>query len=242
MKAIIFLILMMGAVYCSAVEDAQKAHENVLYFEASLGNDVACRRMMGLDRIDCYSYETCQKACYASTSFCLPIALDMGKEMVFDVWDYQNKSKAVEATILQSESKYQIFEGSPTQANFINYKSSVLLVLEAQQNFAGHKFHGWICEYSAHDEAALTEAMQILGGADISALEGQKIYEENNENTAIKKIDYWNKEAAAQYDEKGLNFQGGLAATAIMLAALAVLAAVVMYLVFVRKPKKGAKS
>ncbi|MFA6907491.1 MAG: hypothetical protein WC263_01555 [Candidatus Micrarchaeia archaeon] len=80
--------------------------------------EAKCRILLGTDRTACTSFETCQKACYSVTSFCLNIALGSGKEFVNEIWKFENGSRALDAAYLDESTAYsQLLDGiTPSEA------------------------------------------------------------------------------------------------------------------------------
>jgi len=68
--------------------------------------EAKCRILTGTDRTECKDFESCQKACYSVTSFCLSIALGTGRAFVNEIWKFENDSLALDAAYLNESTAY----------------------------------------------------------------------------------------------------------------------------------------
>ncbi len=84
-----------------------------------------CRRLMGLANRTCDSFDSCQKACYAVTSFCQEIAAQFGKPFIYDLWQYENDTKSVHSLYSQSLASAQAAGQNPSAENLIRYAQSL---------------------------------------------------------------------------------------------------------------------
>lgn len=84
-----------------------------------------CRVLLGTDRFECTDSDSCQKACYSVTSFCLRFALGIGKEFVRSVLAFEQDADALDAEYGLEQEAYERFSLSPTQENADSYLSSI---------------------------------------------------------------------------------------------------------------------
>jgi hypothetical protein len=68
--------------------------------------EAKCRILTGTDRTACTDFESCQKACYSVTSFCLSIALGSGRTFVNEIWKFENGSLALDSAYLNESTAY----------------------------------------------------------------------------------------------------------------------------------------
>ena len=82
-------------------------HEGLMSIMANHEKGEAkCRILTGTDRTACTDFESCQKACYSVTSFCLNIALGSGRVFVNEIWKFENDSRALDAMYLNESTAY----------------------------------------------------------------------------------------------------------------------------------------
>jgi len=65
-----------------------------------------CRILTGTDRTACTDFESCQKACYSVTSFCLNIALGSGRDFVNEIWEFENNSDLLDLAYANESKAY----------------------------------------------------------------------------------------------------------------------------------------
>jgi len=68
--------------------------------------EAKCRILTGTDRTECTSFESCQKACYSVTSFCLSIALGSGRPFVNEIWKFENDSLTLDSAYQRESISY----------------------------------------------------------------------------------------------------------------------------------------
>jgi len=141
-------------------KDMESVHKTFLKFKNSIYTDNACRRLVGIDNNKCVNYETCQKACYSSTPFCLPIALDEGKSFIYDVWKYENLTAAFNDSVEYEQVAYEAayLDISKKAA----YSQALQGVFDAQNNLIAHRFYGLICAVPQYDNDALRESISDI--------------------------------------------------------------------------------
>ena len=112
----------------TAYYSSQGYSPNITFTDVHLGllsimanrekGEAKCRILTGTDRTDCTSFETCQKACYSVTSFCLNIALGSGRPFVNEIWKFENNSRALSSAYLNESVAYSaMLDGiSPEEA------------------------------------------------------------------------------------------------------------------------------
>ena len=76
--------------------------------------EAKCRILTGTDRTACTSFESCQKACYSVTSFCLNIALGSGRAFVNEIWAFENDSRTLDAAYLNESVAYAAMQDGIT--------------------------------------------------------------------------------------------------------------------------------
>ncbi|MCX6770131.1 MAG: hypothetical protein NT051_05675, partial [Candidatus Micrarchaeota archaeon] len=75
-----------------------QVHAGILSLRSSKNpGEAECKRLLGTDRNPCTSYDSCQRACYTVTSFCREIALNVGKPFIYNIWEFENHTLAVNA-------------------------------------------------------------------------------------------------------------------------------------------------
>lgn len=92
-----------------------------------------CRILLGTDTRECFDFDSCQKACYAVTSFCQPVALGAGREFINLIWEFENATAALEDAYDEEEAFFALFNKSKTRENMAAY----LLSLERINRVAG---------------------------------------------------------------------------------------------------------
>lgn len=80
-----------------------------------------CRRLMGLRNRNCTSFDTCQKACYAVTSFCLEIAQQFGKPFIYQLWQYENDTRDLLSLSASERLLAKEVSSAPTAQNMQSY-------------------------------------------------------------------------------------------------------------------------
>ncbi|MCX6771793.1 MAG: hypothetical protein NTX79_07090 [Candidatus Micrarchaeota archaeon] len=83
--------------------------------------EAKCRILTGTDRTPCTSFESCQKACYSVTSFCLNIALGSGRVFIDEIWKFENSSRALGSAYLDESITYSSMQDGITQAKAMAY-------------------------------------------------------------------------------------------------------------------------
>ncbi len=88
--------------------------------------EAKCRILTGTDRTACTSFETCQKACYSVTSFCMPIALGTGRAFVNEIWKFENSSKLLGAAYLNESVAYSSLQDGITYGEAKAYLDTLI--------------------------------------------------------------------------------------------------------------------
>ena len=109
-----------------AVDQFAAVHQGIISISNEYKEGVAkCRILTGTDTRPCTDFESCQRACYAVTSFCLPVALGAGRTFVNVIWGFENDSTALDIAYAQENSSYAVFSSSKTKENMAAYLSSL---------------------------------------------------------------------------------------------------------------------
>jgi hypothetical protein len=87
--------------------------------------EAGCRILLGTDRSECGSFETCQVACYSVTSFCQPVALGAGRSFVNEIWAFENNSRALDRAYAGENRAYAAFAKNSSQENALAYLSAL---------------------------------------------------------------------------------------------------------------------
>ena len=88
--------------------------------------EAKCRILTGTDRTACTSFESCQKACYSVTSFCMPIALGTGRAFVNEIWKFENNSKLLGAAYLNESVAYSALQDGITYGEAKAYLDTLI--------------------------------------------------------------------------------------------------------------------
>ncbi|MFA6907664.1 MAG: hypothetical protein WC263_02450 [Candidatus Micrarchaeia archaeon] len=98
--------------------------------------EAGCRILLGTDRTQCVSFETCQRACYSVTSFCQPFALGVGRAFVNEIWMFENNSRALDRAYAGEGEAYAAFAKNASEANALAYLSAANETFVAAQRAA----------------------------------------------------------------------------------------------------------
>jgi len=96
--------------------------------------EAKCRILTGTDRTACTSFESCQKACYSVTSFCLNIALGSGRAFVNEIWEFENDSRALDAAYLNESVAYAAMQDGVTLEKARAYLDALINLNRAATN------------------------------------------------------------------------------------------------------------
>lgn len=151
----------------AAVGQMDQAHFAMLRFNRSRGGaEGECRRLLGMGNGTCSDYEGCLKSCYSSTSFCLPIALDSGQGFIYQMLDYNNRTRALEEAMIDEDASWKASRNGITLATVANYRRTLQSVSSARERMGTHPFIGVICQKALYNDSALEEAYRHLGRAN----------------------------------------------------------------------------
>jgi len=110
----------------SALSQLSGVHEGLSQISGShRKGEAKCRILTGTDRSPCNSYDSCQKACYSVTSFCMPIALGAGHTFINVIWQFENDSISIENAYELEGKAYSRLSGNATEWNAFLYLSSI---------------------------------------------------------------------------------------------------------------------
>ena len=121
-----------------------------------------CRVLIGTDRSPCYDFLSCQKACYTVTSFCLPMALGVGRPFIEEIWKFENSSRELASAYENESVAYADVSGNATQWNALSYLAALVEVNRAatrasqSQLYTGYSF----CFSPVYSLPALTSYQQ----------------------------------------------------------------------------------
>ncbi len=96
-----------------SIKNVRKAGEN------------KCRLLLGTDRGNCTSFDSCQASCYSVTSFCMPMALGTGRQFVDVIWEFENNSRSLDKIYSQEEAAYGSFEQAKSPSTASSYLDSL---------------------------------------------------------------------------------------------------------------------
>ena len=180
----LFVFILLGCTFALS-ESVEKSYSAVLDYELEFEKDVECLRMMGLEKELCGSYDSCQKACYSSTGFCMPIALNIGQPHIYDVWRYSNMTKNIRDAIADAKNSYFRLQEESDSSNFEQYKNNYQKIIDADGELSRHAFEGWLCD-KQYDAAQL---QNFAPAQEIAAKEPQIWEIERPQNKAEEKIE-----------------------------------------------------
>lgn len=87
--------------------------------------EAGCRLLLGTDRTECVSFESCQKACYSVTSFCQPVALGAGRDFVNAIWKFENQSRELGAAYSAEGKAYSAFAKNASEGRALAYLDAI---------------------------------------------------------------------------------------------------------------------
>lgn len=95
------------------------------------GGEAACRVLTGVDRSPCFDFLSCQKACYTVTSFCLPMALGVGRPFINTIWEFENNSADISRAYENESVAYSLVSQDGSQYNALAYLASLVEINRA---------------------------------------------------------------------------------------------------------------
>jgi len=117
------------------LSDFEPAHAGIVGIrEKYKAGEATCRILTGTGNSSCTSFTSCQTACYAVTSFCLPIALGSGAPFINAIWDFENDSSSLNLAYAHEEEAYVSLQQSTTRENLENYVASLERIKSAATN------------------------------------------------------------------------------------------------------------
>lgn len=144
----------------AAVEDG---HAAVQYIgEARLKPEKECRRLMGTDTHECNGEDSCQKACYSVTSFCMQIALGTGKHFIGYIWDMENRTKSLAAGLAAENFSYNLLKANFTPQGVFAYRSAFFSINRDASAIIANPLQNWLCPMPNFDMGRLTNAGQAI--------------------------------------------------------------------------------
>ena len=103
-----------------------KIHAEIFKLEGNAERgEQGCRILLGTDRTECVSFESCQKACYSVTSFCQPVALGAGRNFVNEIWAFENNSRALKKAYSTEKDAYIAFMANASKETALGYIDAV---------------------------------------------------------------------------------------------------------------------
>ncbi|MDE1798175.1 MAG: hypothetical protein KGH63_02105, partial [Candidatus Micrarchaeota archaeon] len=127
-----------------------------------VGGEDACRKLLGILDHPCSDYDTCLKACFASTSFCQPMAVNLGPSFINQMGAYQNGTENLTAAFAGQETAYQAASSDLSAARISDYRRSIQFVINAEAALAAHPFNGWLCALPHYDNESVDTAQKDL--------------------------------------------------------------------------------
>jgi hypothetical protein len=110
----------------NSTDEFSSVHENLTSLSQKRSSgESECRRLLGTDHFECASYDSCQKACYSVTSFCIRFALGIGRDFVNEVWAFENNTFYLDQAYEREQAAYAQFRANSTRESALSYLSSL---------------------------------------------------------------------------------------------------------------------
>lgn len=87
--------------------------------------EAKCRTMLGTDRHECTSAESCQRACYSITSFCQPVALGTGMVFINIIWAFENNTRLLDEAYAREAAAFAILSRNASRESFLAYLTTL---------------------------------------------------------------------------------------------------------------------
>lgn len=220
-----------------AKKELQAAHNIAQQMDAKEVND--CRQMMGIIGNPCASYDSCFSACRTSPT-CAPLAEGAGKSFVYQLWDYNNRSKTMVDALAGEEKQYETAKADISLLSISKYKSSLSAVWAARDGLLSHPYNSWVCKTPFYDSAAPDNIRQRLAAAEawLIAMQGddnaaQMVAAEAARRMALKEKESELLAASALF---GVGAGNPLLVAAVGLGAV-LLAGIILLMAWMRKRK-----
>ncbi len=134
-------------------------------YNASRGQEGRCLDALGLARRPCSDYESCFKSCFSSLDFCQPLAQANGKQFIYQVWDYENKTSRLNDALAKTELAYESAWASVSSLEIASYNASLRPVWSASADVLAHPFSGSVCQKPFYDSATAGRVQEDLTAA-----------------------------------------------------------------------------
>ena len=225
-----------------ADKELTAAHDLISGMDTTQVSD--CKRMMGISTHTCDSYDSCFQACLTSSSICTPAAQGVGKSFIYQLWDYENLSNAMDNASVGERAQYEATEAEPSLYTISLYESSLQAVWRAENGLLTHPFDGWLCKAPAYDPAIQSKVAQHLAKAEswMIALQGDDDTAQQLADATARRIELKNSMEQAA-NPLGVDALMGDGANPVLWAGLGigvvVLIGIVMFLT--RKGRKKDK-
>ncbi|MCX8174878.1 MAG: hypothetical protein N3E51_01595 [Candidatus Micrarchaeota archaeon] len=143
-----------------AIEGFSQIHAKIRGISASYdaGED-KCRILLGTDRHPCFDFDSCQKACYSVTSFCLPLALGSGRNFIGYISEFENASSALNLSYAVEQEAYSNLTANSSRQNVLAYISAIEGIKNASYRAYASPFY-WqyqICALPDYSIAAIEQ-------------------------------------------------------------------------------------
>ncbi len=153
-------------------------------YNASRRQERDCLEALGLLAHPCFDYDSCFKACFASSEFCQPLAQANGKSFIYRIWDYENKSRLLDEALESQKAVYELMRSQPSSTLVHSYNSSLFSIWAASAGMLDQPLSGALCQKPFYDSGAqgriqahLSKAMRLLAPMEDGQLEA-KVYAE----------------------------------------------------------------
>ncbi|MCX6772222.1 MAG: hypothetical protein NTV88_00420 [Candidatus Micrarchaeota archaeon] len=148
-------------------QDFESAHEKILNIsQARASGESECRRLMGTDRFECTSFETCRLACFA-TPFCPNFAYGGSPgEFIYVMKSFEDSSRALTGAYAVEGSEYARLAGGFSYENAVKYAASVSALEAAAKNASNSTILGYsFCHPPDYGRSDLSALNNLLGNS-----------------------------------------------------------------------------
>lgn len=154
--------------------------------------EAACRVLLGTDRFACNSFDSCQKACYSVTSFCLPVALGADRPFINTIWAFENSSIGLDAAYREEEAAYSAWQNNSTAQALGSYLESIGEINRAATAASQSPLYDWY-SYCFRPDYSLSNLTNLQ-------IDAQRLYSNSSRFLSIS-YDAW---AASQFTLDGI--------------------------------------
>ncbi|VVB57621.1 Uncharacterised protein [uncultured archaeon] len=168
-----------------ARQELDGAEGEMQAYNASRTRERDCLEALGILRQPCISYGTCLSACSSSVQFCQPLALANGQSFVYQIWDYKNRSWALDGALAGQEREYEGARNAMRSAAIRAFNLSLEPVWEASAGVLRSPLNGRVCQKPFYDsgtparvQAHLQKALDWLAPAEDGGAEAAQLMKE----------------------------------------------------------------